>query len=196
MSNFEVSAYIYLFFQAYVVAGGCEELLKYILIDCLRSTKPGYKEPIGYGILGIAAGLGFSVSENIMYQTKFVAPGWSYTSLFMGAFMRLIMATPLHVTCGYLTGLRCARKDIFVGQNLNIFTALIWSIIIHGTYDYLLFISPALIDTRDLMTQILFSLVVAATSICVALLLIARERKIIKRLEEASTGSTNQAYLI
>ncbi len=137
----EGSFILYYFFEAFIVAGLCEEYIKLRVVK-----KYGYNSPYLQGegdgiILTVVASMGFACMENILYV---INNSW-YMALARG-----FTAVPMHAICsgvmGYYLGLakraRIAQEPQTEKYLIN--KGLWQAILIHGLYDFFLFISPIL----------------------------------------------------
>jgi len=117
----------YNIFRAFVVAAAVEEGVKLIAVRLFLFNNRHFNE-IADGILyTIAASLGFAFFENILYS--FGSP--------IIIIIRGITAVPLHASAsgilGYYLGIArtTGKKNLFIG--------LLWAILVHGCYNFLLF---------------------------------------------------------
>lgn len=125
--GFHMRGPAYLLFRAFAVAALVEESMKLTAVRLFLFKQRHLKE-IADGVLyTIAASLGFAFFENILYS--FGSPLVMIT--------RGITAVPMHAAAsgilGYYVGVTRAtgKKRLAVG--------LVWAILIHGLYDFLLF---------------------------------------------------------
>lgn len=130
------SRFYYYFFEAFIVAGLCEEYIKLAIIKIFVYNNPRFQKIIDGIIFTIVASLGFACIENIMYVIQ---------NSFETAVVRGITAVPLHAvasgTMGYYIGLAKFSMDKKEeGRLINI--GLWQAIFIHGLYNFLILISP------------------------------------------------------
>jgi RsiW-degrading membrane proteinase PrsW (M82 family) len=116
-----------LLFRAYVVAGLLEEAAKLAVVLFFIARHTEFDEVADGMVYTMAASLGFAVVENILYLA-----GPSTVLLVRG-----ITAVPLHATAGGIMG-------YFIGMNRiekrgSILAGLFLAVLLHGTYDFLLF---------------------------------------------------------
>jgi len=119
--------------HAFVLVAFTEELLKFIFIRGILYPNKNFNEPLDGIIYATMVGMGFATAENLIYV---VNAG-------IGAgLVRMITAIPAHalfaVIMGYYLGLSKfhATKPWVYG-----FVALGVSTLLHGIYDYFIFIS-------------------------------------------------------
>jgi len=116
--------------NAFIVAGSTEELLKFLALFILIWSNRNFNEKFDGIVYAVYVSLGFALVENIIYVVQGgVNIGW----------IRALTAVPAHalfgITMGYYFGL--AR---FVSDQKSFFMirAIMWPIILHGFYDYCL----------------------------------------------------------
>jgi len=139
------SPILYYFFEAFIVAGLCEEYIKLRIITNCVYNSPKFDEVIDGIVYTVVASLGFACMENVVYVMN---SSWHI------AIARGFTAIPLHAVCsgimGYYIGLakRCAgtkQESFLINKGL-------WSAIcIHGLYDFILFISSGIGYTVSVM---------------------------------------------
>jgi len=116
--------------QAFVLAGFLEEMLKYTTVQRLY-YEAFIVDPRAFIVYGTCAAAGFATVENILY----VVTG----NLFVGI-ARAITSVPLHCATGMLMGCLLAEKRFF-NKNYKWYQIVFFPIIIHGTYDFILFLT-------------------------------------------------------
>eukprot|EP01038_Epipyxis_sp_PR26KG_P005663 gene5663-7819_t len=151
-----------LFLMSFVVAAGVEETTKHFAVRCCKLSTP-LKDPHAIMVYLLTSALGFATAENIEYvfgQKSSPIPG---TTLFEGElfvlFIRLLM--PIHLICSVLQSVNMSK--VLLGQStMNVFQILLPAILLHGTYDFVLFLSGSLEYiyeiNGDLMTIVSFTL--------------------------------------
>ncbi len=126
----------YIFLRAFIVAAVCEEFFKLIVVLVFAYRSPHFDEAVDGIIYCIFASLGFAVFENILYVLD-----TGYTT----AIIRAFTALPLHAIVsglmGYYVGQAKFASSRQLEQNLIIKGFLI-AVILHGTYNFLLFAIP------------------------------------------------------
>jgi RsiW-degrading membrane proteinase PrsW (M82 family) len=116
-----------LLFRAYVVAGLLEEAAKLAVVLYFISRHEEFDEVADGLVYTMAASLGFAVVENVLYLA-----GPSTVLLIRG-----FTAVPLHAAAGGLMGYFVGLYRI-EGRG-SVFAGLLAAVLLHGTYDYLLF---------------------------------------------------------
>ncbi|HOY08988.1 MAG TPA: PrsW family glutamic-type intramembrane protease [Candidatus Omnitrophota bacterium] len=132
---------LYYFFEAFIVAGLCEEYIKLRIIKKYVYGTVFFQGERDGIIFTVVASMGFACMENILYV---VNHSWNM------ALARGFTAVPMHAVCsgvmGYSLGKakrsqilnRLAEEKKYINQGL-------WeAILIHGCYDFFLFLSPIL----------------------------------------------------
>jgi len=130
------SRLIYYFFEAFIVAGLCEEYIKLAIIKIFVYNNPRFQRIVDGIIYTIIASLGFACIENILY----VFPNNWETAIVRG-----LTAVPLHAvasgTMGYYIGL--AKFSLDKKEESRLINIGLWqAIFIHGLYNFLILISP------------------------------------------------------
>ena len=124
--------------DGYLVAGLSEELCKLLLLLWVIWKSPQFDEYFDGIVYAAFLSLGFACVENISYVMGGDDP--------MGtALMRGVLAVPAHflfaVTMGYYVSL--AKFDP-AGRRGHLWKALLYPVLLHGTYDALLMVSSNL----------------------------------------------------
>ena len=131
---FSFSAILFIGFEAFVVAGMVEEVVKLYIVKKSIYRNKNFDEIMDGIIYTITASLGFACLENIMYVIG---------SNLAVAIIRGITAVPMHAIMsgimGYYIGLAKFTHTDFQEKSL-IKKGLIIAIILHGVYDFLLMI--------------------------------------------------------
>ncbi len=140
----------YRLFRAFVVAAVVEEGTKLAAVR-LFLFKSKFFNGVREGILyTVAASLGFAFFENVLYS--FGPPLLIIT--------RGITAVPLHASASGILGYFIGTTKV-TGKN-RLLAGLLWAVIIHGLYDYLLF-------TRTMAALLVFPLLLVSILVLVAL---------------------------
>ena len=129
---FEFSNRAQAFFNAFVVAGFSEELFKFIAFYILIWKSKEYNERFDGIVYAVFVSLGFAMIENIKYV-------YNYGETV--ALSRAFLAVPAHalfgVTMGYYLSLSKFSLNKFTKRTYFSY-ALIFPIILHGSYDFIL----------------------------------------------------------
>ena len=122
-------------FNGFVVAGFCEELCKLLLLMLVIWRSPHFDEYFDGIVYAAYLSLGFACIENIMYVMGSDAPEFV-------ALTRGLLAVPAHFLFAVMMGyhLSLAKFDP-AGRRTHLFHALLYPLLLHGTYDALLMIS-------------------------------------------------------
>jgi RsiW-degrading membrane proteinase PrsW (M82 family) len=119
-------------YQAFIVAGGTEELLKFLALYLLIWKSPNFNEQFDGIVYAVYVSLGFAAVENVMY----VMDGGFET-----AALRALTAVPAHaifgITMGYFFGIARRYEELRKGYLRR---ALLIPIVIHGIYDFILMV--------------------------------------------------------
>lgn len=128
------------FFQAFFQAGIPEELAKWILFLIFIWRNKNFNEFFDGIVYACFIGLGFACVENIMY----VFDNETFSSAIHTSVMRALLSVPGHflfaVIMGYYLGL---AKFKVKERNKFLTLSILFPIIAHGLFDYLLMLSAA-----------------------------------------------------
>lgn len=123
-------------FKAFVVAAFSEEFLKFLVVRYYPFRKTDFDEVMDGIVYAVTASLGFACLENIIYVIN---------GGFLTALIRAITAVPLHAlsagVMGYYIGEAKFASDKKIRMSFFL-RGLFYAILIHGIYDFVLFISP------------------------------------------------------
>ncbi len=129
------------FFQAFFQAGIPEEFAKWILFMLFIWKNKNFNEFFDGIVYACFIGLGFACIENIMY----VFGSETYSSAISTGVMRALLSVPGHflfaVIMGYYLGLAKFKKN---ERSKFLTFSILFPIIAHGLFDYLLMLSSAL----------------------------------------------------
>lgn len=130
-------------YTGFAVAGFSEEFCKLVLLMLVIWRSPHFDEYFDGIVYAVFLSLGFACVENVMY----VMGG---TDTMLTALMRGLLAVPAHflfaVTMGYHLSL--AKFD-YTNQRRHLLQALLYPVLLHGTYDALLMVSDNLGDSEQ-----------------------------------------------
>lgn len=147
-------------YNGFVVAGFSEELCKLLLLTWAVWKSPNFNEYFDGVVYATFVSLGFACIENISY----VFFQDSIYEMFGTSISRAIFAVPGHflfgVTMGYFYSLARFQPE---RRRLNLAKALIFPMLLHGTYDSLLMIPEG---SDDLFLNGIFFLVFIGFDIC------------------------------
>ena len=141
---------VVLFLMAFVVAAGVEETMKHFVVRCC-AFPTSLKEPYEVLVYLVAGALGFSTAENIEYVFGTRASPIPGTSLFVGEILILLIRVlmPIHVICAVLQAVNLS-KVLMGGMHSNLFMILLPALILHGSFDFQLFLMGAIEYMFDL----------------------------------------------
>ena len=131
VQSFNFNLIIYLFLQAFIVAGLCEETIKLMVIKIFIYNNKHFDERMDGIVYTIVASLGFACLENIMYVSE---GGLSV------ALIRSFTAVPLHAFCSGIMGYYIGKaKFSKTNSKEYILEGLFYAVCIHGLYNFVLF---------------------------------------------------------
>ena len=118
------------FWQSFVVAATTEEFFKFVFLYWLVWWQTDFNEKFDGIVYSVFVSMGFAAVENVMYVFDFgIQTG----------FIRAITAVPAHflfgVTMGFYVGLAKFYPQF---KKKLIWAALIYPILLHGIYDFIL----------------------------------------------------------
>ena len=122
--------------EAFIVAALCEEWIKLMVVRRFIYRSSRFDEVMDGIIYTVAAGLGFAAMENVI----FVASGGMTVAL-----LRAFTAVPLHTICSALLGYSIGKARFAAtrgAEDRYILGGLMTAVLIHGLYDFLLFVVP------------------------------------------------------
>jgi RsiW-degrading membrane proteinase PrsW (M82 family) len=122
---------------AFAVISLSEEFAKYLFIRYYIFPKKVFDEPMDGIVYAIMVGMGFATLENILYVV--IRPE-DMTTAFRIGWLRMLTAVPGHaifaVVMGYFIG---RAKFVTQGQAWLLWTGLCSAVLLHGLYDYFIF---------------------------------------------------------
>ncbi len=129
------------FGQSFIEAGIPEELCKFAVLYFLAWKSKDFDEHFDGIIYAVFVSMGFACIENIMY----VAIGGVGTGI-----LRAITAVPGHFFFGVTMGYYFSRaKFIPEIRKNNMYKALLIPMLLHGIYDFILFLIKSLSDIEN-----------------------------------------------
>lgn len=127
--------------MAYIIAAGVEETMKHFIVRCCRFPSP-LKDPHTILVYLMAGALGFATSENIEYVFGVAGSRMPGQSVFVTELIILLIRVlmPIHVICSVLQASRLSKALL---DRVHGRFSLIWiltpAILLHGTFDFVLF---------------------------------------------------------
>ncbi|WP_243116409.1 PrsW family intramembrane metalloprotease [Fonticella tunisiensis] len=137
VEKFLASLYYNIFYHAYIVAGFTEESFKYAVVRRYAYSNKHYDEKLDGIIYCVFVSLGFATAENVLYVINGDI-NYLYTGI-----TRALFAVPAHmlfaITMGYYLSIAkfSKRRVVSIGCSVK---SLLVPILLHGTYDYILFL--------------------------------------------------------
>ena len=132
---------------AFAMAAIPEEFFKYRVLRKYVAGHKDFDEPMDGIVYGAVASLGFATIENVLYCSS---------GDLSVAFMRAFTAVPGHASFGAIMGYTFARRH-FAGKANGVFgPALLLPILLHGVYDWVLFVGDGVATSavdRDLYPE-------------------------------------------
>ncbi len=123
-------------FKSFVAIGFSEEFFKLLVVIVFVYNRREFNEFMDGIIYAIVASLGFSCMENIFY---------AFTGGIGVGIMRIFTALPIHIISsgilGYYIGKAKFSNSKLVETGL-IYKGLLYAVLIHGFYDFLLLANP------------------------------------------------------
>lgn len=121
----------------FAVVAFSEEFVKYIFLRYYIFSKEYFDEPMDGIVYSVMISMGFATLENILY---IVIRADNIEVAFQIGLLRMITAVPAHATfailMGYFVGL---AKFSEARGNLYLVIGLVSAILLHGTYDFFIF---------------------------------------------------------
>ncbi len=114
------------------LAGLTEESLKFLALSIFIRPKSEFNEPMDAVVYGTLISLGFATFENYEYVYVY----FDNIPPLEIAILRALTAIPLHASCGIIMGCFLGMH-VFRNSNFAIFKAILYPIIFHGMYNYL-----------------------------------------------------------
>lgn len=133
--------YAFLTAMTYIIAGGVEELMKYLPIAYLRRRAAETRKPIAeevYVQYAAAASLGFSTIENILYTKASVKAGERGAKLALTIFERVVAGGIGHTLTAWLIATNAAALGDYKTTLGSLWRILGVPILWHGTSDLIL----------------------------------------------------------
>ncbi len=121
-----------LIYMSYLGIGFPEELVKFLAVLLLAYNSSEFNEPFDGVVYSVASSLGFATLENLFY----VLEGGVLVGL-----VRAVLAVPSHALDGAVMGIYLGRAKM-MGYRGGLTKALAYPVLLHGTYDFLLFVDP------------------------------------------------------
>jgi len=122
---------------AFAIIAFSEEFVKFIFLRYYVYNHKEFNEPMDGIVYSVVISMGFAVRENIMYVVERTD---DISIAFQIGFLRMYTAVPAHaifaILMGYFVGL---AKFSEVKKNRLLLYGLLSAVILHGTYDFFVF---------------------------------------------------------
>ncbi len=129
------------FFSSFVVAGLVEELFKFTILYFLVWRNDNFNEKFDGIVYAVFISLGFAGIENVLYVINPELGG------FKTAFSRAVFSVPGHALFGVTMGYYFAIARFLEQKHYSfLLKAILVSILVHGTYDFILLSGKAYIS--------------------------------------------------
>jgi protease PrsW len=159
---------------AFVVVAFSEEGAKYLVLRFYAFPKKVFREPFDGVLFAVMIGMGFATVENIEYVRQF---GWST------GVNRFFLSVPAHASFAVLMGYYVGLAKFGRGHSILLMgKGLLIAVLLHGSFDFFLFVQQSREATKYVSTGILsFG---AFTSFYIAMRLALRSLRMHDRLSE------------
>jgi RsiW-degrading membrane proteinase PrsW (M82 family) len=125
---------LYTLILTVVIAPIVEEFTKPLALR-LKSVKKELLEIEDGFVYGAAAGLGFSATENLLYEVSFLSEGLLIFIVLV--IIRTIGGCSLHASATAMTGYGYSKSILYKKPLLAAFPFFILAILMHGTYNFI-----------------------------------------------------------
>ncbi len=117
-------------YNAFIIAAVTEELFKYLAFIILIYNNKNFNEKFDGIVYAVFISLGFALVENIIYVTGYG---------FQAGYIRAFTAVPGHALFGVIMGYHLGLAKFYPDERIKQFIlALIFPILLHGIYDFIL----------------------------------------------------------
>lgn len=117
---------------AFLIVGAGEELFKFLALRIGSFPRKSFNEPYDGIVYGAAVALGFASLENLFY----VFEGGLETAI-----ARMFTAVPMHACAGIIMGYYVGKAKFTKKRFQNLAKGWLFAALLHGLYDYFLFIN-------------------------------------------------------
>jgi len=150
-------------YMAYPVVALAEEGSKYLVLRRYAYPKKEFDEPLDGIVYSVMIGMGFATIENIGYVMEFG---------FIVGILRMFLSVPAHATfaviMGYYAGEAKFAADKAGSQKL-LLRGLLYAVLFHGTFDFLLFIREHHLVRDNFSSVLLFLGAIASFVVAIIL---------------------------
>ena len=129
-----------------------EEGVKYLTLLFYNYPKRDFNEPYDGITYSVILTMGFALVENITY----ILPNENGGDI---AILRMLTAIPLHATCGVIMGYFLGKSKMEIEKRTkNMFLAIVIPVIIHGLYNYFIFVEISGFSLLIVILAVIYSL--------------------------------------
>ncbi len=122
---------------SYVIVAFSEEFSKFAGLRLYSYNKKSFDEPLDGIVYGVIVSMGFATVENLAYVLNYAKMGMG---LEVGL-KRMFLSVPAHASFGVVMGYFIGRAKFDPKNRVMLMVAgLVSAIILHGTYDFFLFV--------------------------------------------------------
>ncbi len=137
-----------LFVYAFFVVAFTEEFMKFLVLRLYNYPHQEFDEPYDGIMYGAAISLGFAAIENVFYVFS------NEGAEFEVGISRMFTAVPAHAMFGVVMGYYVGKAKFLVQGNktLELVKGLGVAVLLHGCYDYFLFLGEAFLVPLAILT--------------------------------------------
>lgn len=144
---FSNNAFLLSFYNAFLLAAVPEEVSKFLFLYLLIWHDKNFNEYFDGIIYAVFVSMGFALIENILYV---IEGGYGV------AIGRAILSVPAHALFGVIMGYYFAHAKFIPSQKAKyLFKGVLFAILAHGIYNFLLMYSNALIEINPIFALML-----------------------------------------
>ncbi len=135
---------------AYLVVGFSEEISKYLMVRLFAFKRQAFDDPFDGIVYTVMVGMGFATLENI---------GYVYEHGMATGIVRMFLSVPAHATFAVLMGyhIGLAKFDP-AHKTRHLFYAILWPVILHGTFDFFLFKGNTLLHVAGALASFIIAI--------------------------------------
>jgi protease PrsW len=121
----------------YAIVGFSEEFSKFLGLRLYSYNQKSFDEPLDGIVYGVVVSMGFATVENVLYVLSYAEKGMG---LEVGL-KRMFLSVPAHASFGVVMGYFIGKAKLDPKHSFMLMVAgLLSAIILHGTYDFFLFV--------------------------------------------------------
>jgi protease PrsW len=121
----------------YAIVAFSEEFSKFIGLRLYSYNQKSFDEPLDGIVYGVVVSMGFATVENLLYVLRYaeIGMGWDV------GIKRAFLSVPAHASFGVVMGYFIGKAKFDPKNSFMLMVAgLLSAIILHGTYDFFLFV--------------------------------------------------------